>query len=154
MDKSKEQLNKKGDRRGIHPNSLKNLELARKKGKGWTRGHSGNPNGYSLTGLARDLLNEIPDVLIDKKRNTKTWRELIVEAWLVSSYKGNATYFKELIERIEGKVAQPLTDGEGEQLVPRQFNLVLPEGTTIRPGRMGGNGHKEEVEAGGDGHKN
>ena len=140
MTKSNEQVNKKKDRRGLHPNSLKNLELARKKGKGWTRGKSGNPRGYSLTGLARDLLNKVPAVTIDKKPNTKTWMELIVQAWLVGAYKGNATYFKELMERLEGKVAQPLTGGEGEPLMPPIVQYHFPDGTVMKPPR---NGHQE-----------
>ncbi len=137
MSKSKEQLNNKGDRRGVHPNSLKNLELARKKGKGWQRGKSGNPNGYSLTGLVRDSLDKVPTVKIDGKANTKTWMELIVQAWLVGAYKGNATYFKELMERVEGKVAQPLTGAEGEPLIPPIVEYHFPDGTVMKPPRNG-----------------
>jgi hypothetical protein len=147
MDNSRQQ-GKKEDRRGQHPNSRANLEkgpIAR-----WKKGQSGNPDGFSLTGLAKKLLNEVPNVLIDKKPNTKTWRELIVQAWLVGSYQGNATYFKELMERIEGKVAQPVTGKDGEALMPRSLRLFLADGTVIKPPR---NGHQEvEVGSDGDGH--
>jgi hypothetical protein len=37
-DSIKSELNRKGDRRGLHPNSLKNL-------RPWESGQSGNPKG-------------------------------------------------------------------------------------------------------------
>jgi hypothetical protein len=146
MDNSKEQ-GKKEDRRGKHPNSRKNLELGR--GARWRKGQSGNPSGYSLTSIVKGLLNDIPNVIIDKKRNTKTWRELIAQAWLVGAYKGNPTYFKELLERLEGKVEQPLTGKGGESLMPKALQLFLADGTEIIPPR---NGHVEVAEIDGNGH--
>ena len=151
MTQSDKQLNNKGDKRGIHPNSLKNLEIAREKG--FKKGKSGNPNGYSLTSIVKQLLKDVPEIQIGGKRNTKTWRQLIAQAWLVGSYQGNATYFKELLERIEGKVALPITGGQGEPLIPRSDRFVFAEGTEIKPGRMDGNGHEPvEVDVGDDGH--
>ena len=128
------------------------------KGKGkppiksqWKQGQSGNPKGrpkkdVSLTSLLKKYLDSIPDVKIDNKTNTdKTWRELIVQAWLVGSYKGNATLFKELLERVDGKVVQPITGGEGEPLMAPIVNVYMPDGTVVKPPR---NDHeKEEVEA-------
>ena len=151
MDNSNEQLNNKSDRRGIHPNSLKNLETGRQKG--WKKGHSGNPNGQSLTSLVKKLLNEIPNVAIDKKVNTKSWRELIVQAWLVGSYKGNATLFKELLERVEGKVAQPLTGADGAPLIPAPIiEYLLPDGTVFKLPRNGNREALTKVDSDGDGH--
>lgn len=124
-------------------------------------GQSGNPKGrpkkdVSMTSLLKKYLDEIPAVKIGNNINTtKTWRELIVEAWLVGSYKGNATLFKELLERTDGKVAQPLTGAGGGDLVPAGlFQLIFPEGTIVKPGRMGGNGHEPAgVTTNGDGHE-
>ena len=148
MDSSKKQLNKIGDIRGMHPNSLKNLEDAR--GKGFTKGKSGNSNGHSLTGLVKKLLKEIPDMQISGKRNTKEWRSLISQAWLVGAYQGNATYFKELLERIEGKVAQPITGAEGTPLIPPVTVFKFADGTEFKPPR---NGHKLiEATIDGNGH--
>ena len=138
MDSPKKQLNKIGDVRGMHPNSLKALEIARGK-EGFHKGKSGNPNGHSLTGLLKRLLKEKPDLLIGGKRNTKKWRELIVQAWLVGAYQGNPTYFKELIERIDGKVAQPLTGAEGEPLLQPSTTYIFANDTEFKPPR---NGHK------------
>jgi len=140
---------KKEDKRGKHPNSLKNLEkgpIAR-----WQKGQSGNPDGYSLTALVKQLLKEVPEIRIGNKPNTRTWRELIVQAWLVGSYQGNATLFKELLERIEGKVALPIIGSQGEPLIPPVVRFHLPDGTVIKPPR---NGHKSmEALPDGNSHK-
>ena len=122
----------------------------RGKGNPWKPGQSGNPKGrpkkdVSLTSLLIKYLNEVPHVLIDKRLNTKTWRELLVQAWLVGAHKGNATLFTQLLERVEGKVAQPITGSEGEPLMAPIINLHMPDGTIVKPPR---NGHeREEAEA-------
>lgn len=95
--------------RGKNPNSLKNLKPFRK-------GNCANPTGrppkdVSLTSLLKKYIDEIPE-RVKGKVNTKTWRELLVEAWLIGAYKGNTVFFKELLERLDGKVPQSLT-GEG-----------------------------------------
>ena len=152
MANSKEQMKKKEDMRGKHPNSLKNLEKGQRMA--WKEGKSGNPNGHSLTGLVKKLLKEVPELQIGGKRNTKEWRLLIAQAWLVGAYQGNATYFKELLERIEGKVAQPIVGKDNKDFIPEVFSILYPEGTVVKAGRMSGNGHDPvEVDAGGDGHK-
>ncbi len=148
MDSSKEQMKNKEDNRGKHPNSLKNLEKGQRMA--WKEGKSGNPNGHSLTGLIKKLLSDVPDIQIGGKRNTKKWRDLIAQAWLVGAYQGNPTYFKELLERIEGKVAQPVTGAEGEPLIPASTTYVFADNTVFKPPRNGqksleatidGNGH-------------
>jgi len=112
-------------------------------------GQSGNPKGrpkkdVSLTSLLKKYLDEVPSVKIGDKVNTElTWRQLIVQAWLVGAYRGNATLFKELIERLEGKVAQPITGGEGEPLLQPIIYLHMPDGTVVKSPR---NGHKEVAE--------
>ena len=137
MSKSSKQLNKKGNKRGMHPNSLKNLE----KRVLWKKGQSGNPKGESLTTLAERRLDEIPNVNVNGKRNEKTWRELIVTAWLTGSIKGNATLFKELLERLEGKVALPLVGKGDKDLIPRAPNVIkLADGGVFEP-PLSGNGH-------------
>lgn len=83
--------------------------------------NNANPNGRprkdcSLTSLIKKYLDEVPELQIGGKANTKTWRELLVQAWLVGAYKGNATLFKELLERIEGKVTQPIGGDEGKPI--------------------------------------
>ena len=142
-------LNAKGNRRGMHPNSLKNLENGRQC---WHNPMGRPKKDICLTSLIKEYLEEVPDIKIGGKPNTKTWRELIAQAWLVGAYKGNATLFKELLERIEGKVALPITGDQGEPLIPPPVvRFHLPDGTVIKPPR---NGHKSvEALANGDSHK-
>ncbi len=121
-------------------------------------GQSGNPKGrpkkdVSFTSLLKKYLDEIPAVKIGGEVNKElTWRQLIVQAWLIGSYKGNATLFKELLERVEGKVAQPIVGKGNSDFMPEMFSILFPEGTVIKQGRMSGNGH-DGVEVGDNGHK-
>lgn len=93
-------LNNKGNKRGLHPNSLKNLENGRQK---WH-----NPNGrpckdVSLTSLLKEEIEKVP---LGEKQG-RTWRQLLVLAWLTGAMK-NPVLLKELLERVEGKVTQPV----------------------------------------------
>lgn len=83
---------------GKNPKSLENLKK---------RPRVPNPNGrprkeLCLTSLIRVKLND--KCPYDPG---KTWGEYIVRRWLELA-TDNATYFKELIERLEGKVTQPI----------------------------------------------
>lgn len=98
------QLNNQGNHRGLHPNSLKNLENGRKK---WH-----NPNGrpkkdISLTSLLKEEIEKIPQ----GEKQGRTWRQLLVLAWLTGAMK-NPVLFKELLDRLEGKVTQPIGGDE------------------------------------------
>ena len=79
----------------------------------WKPGQSGNPKGrkpkeLSLVSLAKQYLEQVPAIQVGGQANTKTWRELLVQAWFVGAYKGNSALFLQLIERIDGKVVQRL----------------------------------------------
>ena len=83
-------------------------------GKPWQPGQSGNPKGRpkkdcSLTSLLKEELDKVPE-LKDKSgaTNTKTWRQLLVQAWLLGAMK-KSDLLKELLDRVEGKVAQPIS---------------------------------------------
>jgi hypothetical protein len=90
---------------GKNPNSLKNLE----KGQ-WRPGQSGNPEGRPkgiryISEIARAKLEEQCPYAPDK-----TWAEYLVDRWLGQAVE-NAAYFKELMDRLEGKVVQ-LIEGQ------------------------------------------
>jgi len=106
---------------GKHPNSLKNLNPP-KKGEP-SRNPNGRPtNRLSLTNLAREKLDQpCPH---DPK---KTWLEYLVDRWLDQATE-NATYFKELLDRLEGKVVQPvegtLEVKEAAELTDEQLAVI------------------------------
>ena len=90
--------------RGRHPNSLKNLKPYP---KGVT-GHPGQkPKIYSITAAVKELLDTVPP---DETKG-RTWIQILALAILTQSLK-NPTFFKELIERLEGKVALPIEGGD------------------------------------------
>ena len=99
-------LNGKGNRRGMHPNSIKNLENGRQK---WH-----NPNGrprkeVCLTSQLKTLLTEVPQIKgKDGTLNELTGVQLVALAWFKGLMQGNPTLLKEALERLEGKVSQPL----------------------------------------------
>ena len=100
--------------RGYHPNSLKNLAIGRARQKSWQPGQSGNPAGVSLKKHVSDILRE-PLRGVDSK--TAKAIELLAMAIVRDAIKGSKEDRKEIWERLEGKIAQPLVGG-GESEAP------------------------------------
>lgn len=97
-DKQENQLNKNGNKRGMHPNSQKNLKP----------NLGGRPRkDCSLTSILKEEINKIPP----GEKQGRSWRQLLVLAWLTGAMK-NPVLLKELLDRLEGKVTQPIA-GEG-----------------------------------------
>jgi len=97
-------------KRGTHPNSLANL----KPQKPGEEGH--NKNGRPkkpITKAMLKMLDQVASVQIAGKPNDKRWAELIAASILMNAYKGNGTALRELLDRVEGKVAQPITGNDG-----------------------------------------
>jgi len=113
--KTEKKLNRNGDTRGLHPNSLKNLKP--------NPGNNGRPkNEWSLTYLAREkLLGPCP---YDPKG--RTWRECLVERWLSQSLE-NVSYFNQLMDRLEGKVTQPISGPDGG---PIRYQITVEDNET------------------------
>jgi len=93
-------------KRGEHPNSRKNLE----KGK-FKKGEVSNPRGrppreLCITDITRDQLGEPCP-----KDPTKTWAKYLSDKWLDLACE-NVWAFKELMERLEGKVVFPIATEE------------------------------------------
>ncbi len=102
MDKK---LNKNGNKRGMSPNSQKNL------GKGRLGNNHANKD-YSITRIIKEMLDLPADAVLPGANGVKTWRQLIARAILYSAVKGEVAMIKELLDRLEGKVTQPI-GGEG-----------------------------------------
>jgi hypothetical protein len=85
----------------------------------WKKGASGNPRGRptkqdTLTTLLRELSSKICPA--DPKQ--RTWEELLALNTLQLALKGNATAFREVWERLEGKVPQKeQTSGSADKTV-------------------------------------
>ncbi len=100
----------------------------------WKKGQSGNPkgrpkNGLCLTSIAKAKLGEkAPD-----DPDGRTWAQLIVDQWLAQTLS-NPSYFKELLERIEGKVPQALehTGAEGGPIMISDESLVAKLEAIVR----------------------
>lgn len=125
---SKEQKNNSGNRRGLHPNSLKNLENGRK----WRKGKSGNPGGrppLAITSLLREMLDKEADIIPrGASPSDKTWRQLIAKAILIGCTKGNTSLIGELLDRLEGKISQPIETPTDKPLEVRVIEKVKDYG--------------------------
>jgi len=106
----------------MHPNSLKNL-------RPFQKGNQANPLGrprkdVSLTSLLKEEIEKIPE----GEKEGRTWRQLLVLAWLSGSLK-NPFLFREMLDRLEGKVAVPIQidiQAEAEKLA-KEMNLPVAE---------------------------
>jgi len=98
-------------KRGEHPNSLKNLEKGRFK-----KGEVSNPRGrppkeLCITSIMREQLGEPCPYAPGK-----TWAEWVARRALELAGE-NPTYYRELLDRIEGKVVQPVGGQEDQPIV-------------------------------------
>lgn len=90
----------------------------------WKPGKSGNPNGrpkkeLSLISIIKAEL-ESPayskdgDQIRDRDGNPLTWAQVLGKSIVRQAGKGNSVAMKELLDRIDGKVPQPLEhSGQG-----------------------------------------
>ena len=102
-------LNSNGNRRGMSPNSQKNL------GKGRNGNNHANKD-YSITRIIKEMLDEPAEerfLDVQDKGKSLTWRQAIAKRVLVEAVRGNAKVTGELLDRLEGKVTQPVAN-EGE----------------------------------------
>jgi hypothetical protein len=68
-------------------------------------------------------MHEIPQITVGGSKNTdKTWAQLVALGMLLKSVKGDASMAREIIDRLEGKVAQPIAGANGE---PIALNIVV-----------------------------
>jgi len=102
------------------------------RGKPFAPGNNANPNGRPkktacLTSLLVDELKKKPKLKDGAGHaNDKTWAQLLAEALPAAAYKallkGDIKPYALILERVEGKVAQPLSGADGE---PLALNIVV-----------------------------
>ncbi len=88
--------------KGHRPNSLANLRPFQPANQ--ANPHGRPPKDCSLTSLLKEKI----DKLRPNDAKGRTWREALVDSWLEDAMK-SPVLFKELLDRLEGKVAQPVT---------------------------------------------
>ena len=109
LNKSTQQVNKNGDKRGMSPGSRNNLDKGRKRG-------NGKPNGIPITSAIRELIDKPCDerwLHVEDKGKGITWRQAIAKSILSEAVAGKPGIISELLDRLEGKVTQPVA-AEGE----------------------------------------
>lgn len=80
----------------------------------WKKGQSGNPRGrprkdVCITSLIKEMLDKPADYIAPGATpDDKTWCQMIAKAILLGAAKGNPAMIKELLDRLEGKVSQPI----------------------------------------------
>ena len=107
---SESQLNSNRNRRGMHPNSRKNLKPGFHKGKSGNAGGRPNP----LTSLIREMIDQDADYIAYGALPTdKTWKQLIARAILRKASDGDVSMVNTLLDRLEGKVVQAISGPAG-----------------------------------------
>ena len=117
-DSSTKQLNKKGDTRGLHPNSLKNLE----KRESWVKGESGNPQGQSITSKQKQMMPEVCP--FDAKG--RIWLDALAEGGMRMALT-QSTALTSLQDRHEGKVTLPIGGEDGK---PIELVVIVKDSET------------------------
>lgn len=94
-------------------------------------GQSGNPFGRprKITKYHEALPDrELPDVIRQQLKplgfKGKTWGAAYAFGAGVQAIKGDIPALKEITDRVEGKVAQPITGADGSPLIPERASLV------------------------------
>ena len=116
------------------PNNKRNPNLT---GPRWKKGQSGNPKGrpkneLCMTALLRQEINaEVPKQIRETLFLPKdtTWMQVAVRSLLMQAANGNSTCVKELWDRLEGKVPQPISGPERRD-IPVSFTLELSNGNS------------------------
>ena len=113
-------LNTRGNRRGMTPNSRKNLEKGRE-------GNNHALRDYSVTRIVKELIDEPAEerfLDVPDKGKGLTWRQAIALRILSDSVRGK---YGELLDRLEGKVVQPIGGEGGKDLT---FNILVSDEQT------------------------
>jgi hypothetical protein len=119
---SVKQVNRNGNKRGMHPNSRKNLKPR------WKPGESGNPNGLSITARQKLMMAEVCP--FDNKN--RTWLDALAEAGMRLALV-QASAMANLQDRHEGKVVQPIEAEvrkieDVKELTDEQLAIIAAEG--------------------------
>jgi len=106
LTQKQEKLNRNGNRRGMSPESQKNLANGSK-----AAAKAQKVKDYSITRMIKEMLDDpVPErwLEVEDKEKGFTFRQAIAKRILIESARGNAKVTSELLDRLEGKVIQPI----------------------------------------------
>lgn len=117
---SQTKLNSKGNRRGMSPSSRENLAKGRKP-------NLRTKKDYSITRIIKEMLDQPAQerwLEVDDKGQKLTWRQAIAKRILIEAVKGNQRLIPELLDRLEGKVSQPIETPPDKPLAVKIIKIV------------------------------
>lgn len=122
VDKSELPLNRYGTRRGMHPNSRKNIKPA-----GGSQSLRFGPV-TSIVGLLRQELANIPETGLDGEQNKErlTNAKLIVRRIVREALEGNVSLAREIIDRVDGRPVQAISGPVGKPIAVQQSVRLSP----------------------------
>lgn len=117
-------LNANGNKRGMSPNSRKQLEKRNNKG-------NSHAKGLTITTAIRGMLDEpCPErwLQVEDKDKGLTWRQAIARSLLAHAVQGKQGAVSELLDRLEGKVTQPV-ESSGKLTIEWVYQDRVKNGT-------------------------
>jgi len=117
------------------PTAVKQRDSSEKKvlGRPFVKGdprinrNGRKPREKVLTELAFDYLEKAAHIKVgDIQPGTKKWKELIALGWLIHIVKGSGKHLEMFLDRIEGKVEQPVKVA-GDSEAPISFTIKIDD---------------------------
>lgn len=87
-------------------------------GKGFKPGKSGNPSGLPGRPKGETLTDKIRRVLDEPDADHGTKADRLIAMAVQYADAGDFRYFKEILERVDGKVADRVANADGSNLAP------------------------------------
>ena len=110
-------LNRAGNKRGLSPNSRENLDNGRK-------GNNHADKDYSITRIVKEMADDpAPERWLEAedKGQGLTYRQAAAKRIWIDVLRGNTKLTGELLDRLEGKVTQPVAS-EGEIVLKVRYD--------------------------------
>ena len=114
---AEERLNKSGNRRGMSENSHRNLGV-------YLKGNGHAKKDYSITRILKEMADDpAPErwLEVEDKGKGLTYRQAAAKRIWIDVIRGNTKLTGELLDRLEGKVTQPVAS-EGEIVLKVRYD--------------------------------
>ena len=112
--------------------SKKHQPSAEFKRRQWKKGQSGNPKGrpvgsVNLTNRIRMAVEQVVQKATSEDERDKTVGDLLVESAIEAAKKGNHHFFKEIIARTDGKVADHVIIESTKRVIAEETQRVAAD---------------------------